>query len=144
VRACRYCGRELTGHGTRRACEAAECQKKKVAAYNRAYYQANREKQAERQRAYRQANREKQAERQRAYYQANREKLAERQRAYYQANREKLAERQRAYYQANREKLEPINYAQRECLSCGRQFKSFGRHNRICGACKTRQAAYGF
>jgi hypothetical protein len=129
VRACRYCGRELTGHGTRRACEAAECQKKKVAACNR---------------AYRQANQEKLAEQQRAYYQANREKVAERKRTYYQANQEKLAEQQRAYYQANREKLEPINYAQRECLSCGRQFKSFGRHNRICGACKTRQAAYGF
>ena len=44
------------------------------------------------------------AEYQRAYYEANREKIAEYQRAYYEANREKIAENQRAYREANREK----------------------------------------
>ena len=44
------------------------------------------------------------AEYQRAYYEANREKIAENQRAYREANREKIAEYQRAYYEANREK----------------------------------------
>ena len=44
------------------------------------------------------------AEYQRAYREANREKIAEYQRAYYEANREKIAENQRAYYEANREK----------------------------------------
>ena len=44
------------------------------------------------------------AEYQRAYYEANREKIAENQRAYYEANREKIAETQRAYREANREK----------------------------------------
>ena len=59
---------------------------------------------AEYQRAYREANREKIAENQRAYYEANREKIAENKRAYYEANREKIAEYQRAYREANREK----------------------------------------
>ena len=59
---------------------------------------------AEYQRAYREANREKIAENQRAYYEANREKISENKRAYYEANREKIAEYQRAYREANREK----------------------------------------
>ena len=44
------------------------------------------------------------AEYQRAYYEANREKIAENQRAYREANREKIAEAKRTYYEANREK----------------------------------------
>ena len=44
------------------------------------------------------------AEYQRAYYEANREKIAENKRAYYEANREKIAENKRAYREANREK----------------------------------------
>ena len=44
------------------------------------------------------------AEYQRAYYEANREKIAENQRAYREANREKIAEAKRTYYKANREK----------------------------------------
>ena len=41
---------------------------------------------------------------QKAYYEANREKLAAYQKAYYEANREKLAAQQKAYREANREK----------------------------------------
>lgn len=44
------------------------------------------------------------AEYQRAYYEANREKIAENKRAYREANREKIAEAKRAYREANREK----------------------------------------
>ena len=44
------------------------------------------------------------AEYQKAYREANREKVAEYQKAYYEANREKVAEYQKAYYEANREK----------------------------------------
>ena len=44
------------------------------------------------------------AEYQRAYYEANREKIVENQRAYREANREKIAEAKRTYYEANREK----------------------------------------
>ena len=45
------------------------------------------------------------AEYQKAYYEANREKVAEYQKAYYEANREKVAEYQKAYREANREQL---------------------------------------
>ena len=48
---------------------------------------------------------QKLAEYQKAYYEANREKLAEYQKAYYEANREKVAAQQKAYYEANREKI---------------------------------------
>ena len=41
------------------------------------------------------------AEYRRAYYEANREKIAEQKRAYYEANREKIAEYQRAYREEN-------------------------------------------
>ena len=57
-------------------------QKRKIAEYRRAYYEANREKIAENKRAYREANREKIAEYQRAYYEANREKWNAYQREY--------------------------------------------------------------
>jgi len=40
-----------------------------------------------------------------AYYQANREKLIALRATYYQANKEKIAVKKAAYYQANREKV---------------------------------------
>ena len=49
---------------------------KKLAAQQRAYYEANRDKVAAQQRAYREANRDKLAAQQRAYYEANRDKVA--------------------------------------------------------------------
>ena len=58
---------------------------------------------AEYQKAYREANREKVAAQKKAYYEANREKVAERQKAYREANREKVAAQQKAYREANRE-----------------------------------------
>ena len=67
----------------------------KAAAYQRAYYEANREKVAAYQRAYREANREKAAAYQRAYREANREKAAAYQRAYYESHKEQIMEAQR-------------------------------------------------
>ena len=55
-------------------------EKRKLAAQQRAYYEANREKVAAQQRAYREANREKLAAQKRAYREANREKVAAQQR----------------------------------------------------------------
>ncbi len=49
-------------------------EKRKVAEYQKAYYEANREKVAAQQKAYREANREKVAAQQKAYREANREK----------------------------------------------------------------------
>jgi hypothetical protein len=44
------------------------------------------------------------AEYQRAYREANRDSIAEKQRAYYEANRDSIAEYKRAYREANRDK----------------------------------------
>ena len=59
---------------------------------------------AAQQKAYREANREKLAAQRKAYYEANREKVAAQQKAYREANREKVAAQQKAYREANREK----------------------------------------
>ena len=45
------------------------------------------------------------AAQQRAYYEANREKAAARLRAYFEANREKVAAQQRAYYESHKEQI---------------------------------------
>ena len=65
---------------------------RKVATYQKAYYEANREKVAAQQKAYREANREKVAAYQKAYYEANREKGAAQQKA-----NQKYRERSRDY-----------------------------------------------
>ena len=78
-------------------------EKKKIAAKQRAYREANREEIAAKKRAYYEANREEIAAKQRAYREANREEIAAYQRAYYEANREKITARRRAYREAKRE-----------------------------------------
>ena len=50
------------------------------------------------------AEQKKLAAQQRAYYEANREKIAAQQRAYREANREKIAAQQRAYYESKKKK----------------------------------------
>ena len=52
----------------------------KVAAYQRAYYEANREKASAYQRAYYEANREKASAQKRAYYESHKEQIMEAQR----------------------------------------------------------------
>ena len=61
--------------------------KEEKAAYNRAYYEANKESYA----AYREANKEKRAVYFRAYYEANTEKKAAQYKVYREANKEKVA-----------------------------------------------------
>lgn len=56
--------------------EALPIEKRKVAASQKAWYEANREKVAASQKAYREANREKVAASKKAWYEANREKVA--------------------------------------------------------------------
>ena len=67
-------------------------EKKKVAASQKAYYEANRERLAASKKAYREANRERVAAYQKAYYEANREKVAASKRA---ARAKKKAEAER-------------------------------------------------
>ena len=45
------------------------------------------------------------AEYQRAYYEANKDSIAEKQRAYYEANKDSIAEYQRAYREANKDSI---------------------------------------
>ena len=72
-------------------------EKRRIAEYQRAYYEANRDSIAEYQRAYYEANRDSIAEKKRAYYEANRDSIAEKQRAYREANREKYNAYMRKY-----------------------------------------------
>ena len=69
--------------------DALPSSKQKVAAQQRAWYEANREKVAAQQRAYREANREKVAAQKRAYREANREKYNAYMREYYKKRRAK-------------------------------------------------------
>ena len=67
--------------------EYREADREAIAAYQRAYYKANREAILARRRKYREANWEAIADYQRAYYEANREAIAAYQREYRAANR---------------------------------------------------------
>ena len=94
--------------------EALPIEKRKVAASQKAYREANREKVAASQKAYREANREKVVASKKAWYEANREKVAASQKAWYEANREKVAASQKAWYEANREKVAASQKSYRE------------------------------
>lgn len=67
---------------------------KKIAARNKAYYEADKDKVAARNKAYYEANREKLVARNKAYRKANRDKVAAWQKAWHEANRDKLADKQ--------------------------------------------------
>ena len=91
-------------------------EKKRNAAYQKAYYEANRDKVAAAQKAYREANRDKIAAYQKAYYEANRDKVAAAKKAYREANRDKLAAAQRWIHDARVER----GYTQRDLARlCG-------------------------
>ena len=94
------------------SCKA--CQK----AYQKAYYEANREKRKASDKAYYEANRERRKASDKAYYEANRERIKASRRAYREANleavREKARARQKAYYEANGEKALARQKAYRE------------------------------
>jgi hypothetical protein len=87
-----------------------KAKKEKEAAYNKAYYEANKEKIA----AYYEANKEKKAAYRKAYKEANKEKLAAYDKAYREANKEKRVAYKKVYYQANKEKLAAYDKAYRE------------------------------
>ena len=77
---------------------------RKIAAYQAAYYEANKDKIAARNAAYREANKDKIAACNAAYYEANKDKIAARNAAYREANKDKIAAYQAAYREANKEK----------------------------------------
>jgi hypothetical protein len=68
-------------------------EKERKAAYNKAYYEANKEKIKTRNAAYKKANKEKIRETKKAYYEANKEKIKSQSVAHYAANKEMYLER---------------------------------------------------
>jgi len=83
--------------------------KEKKAAYNKAYnkiwYQKNRERKAATGKIWHQENKEKVSARNKIYQQENKEKIAAREKVYYQENKEKICARNKVYRQENKEKI---------------------------------------
>ena len=79
--------------------------KEEKAAYQKAYYEANKEKSKASMKAYYEANKEKKLAYMKAYQKANKEKK----KAYRKANKEKI----KAYREANREKMASFNARRR-------------------------------
>lgn len=81
----------------------------KQKAYNRKYYEANKEKIRLQHKAYHQTNKEaisiKRSSYRKAYYKANKESEKVRSKKYYEANKERCNLASKAYYQANKEKV---------------------------------------
>lgn len=82
-----------------------EEKRKRVAAMDKAYREANRLKILATKRAYYAANREKVLAKRKAYTEANREKELANRKAYREANREKVLAGKMAYREANLEKV---------------------------------------
>ena len=95
-----------------------KAKKEKEAAYNKAYYEANKEAKKEKQaaysKAYYEANKEKKAAYSKAYYEANKEKVAASGKTYRVANKEKIAAKDKAYRVANKEKILAYKEANKE------------------------------
>jgi hypothetical protein len=106
-----------------------KAKKEKEAAYNKAYYEANKEKIA----AYYEANKEKIAAYRKAYKEANKEKIAARDKAYKEANKEKIAAKDKAYRVANKEKILAYRVANKEKIA------AYGKAYRVVN--KEKQAA---
>ncbi len=81
--------------------EAMDPEKRKVAAWNKAYREANKDKVAAQKKAYREANKDKVAAQQKAWYEANKDKVAAQQKAYREANKDKVAAQQKAWREKN-------------------------------------------
>jgi hypothetical protein len=77
----------------------------KLKAYNKAYYEANREEVRAKHKAYKEANREELNAANKAYREVNREKLNACTKAWKEANREKVNAYSKAY------STDPLNYA---------------------------------
>ncbi len=109
--------------------EYNEHNREKIAAYKREYRVRNREKIAARQKEYYERNRELRAAYHREYYQRNREMIAACHREYYERNSEKKLAYHREYRKRNREKIAVYN---REYYECNREKKAaYQREHRV-------------
>ena len=82
-------------------------EKHKVAAQQKAWYEANRDKVAAQRKAWSEATRDKVAAQRKAYREANRDKVAAQRKAYREANRGKYNAYMREYMRRRRKKNEP-------------------------------------
>jgi len=99
-----------------------KCKEEAKKAYNKAYYEANKEKLKARNAAWYHANKEKAAAYRSSYYQANKEAIQAYEKAnkekrkvwratYYEANKEKRKVWNATYYEANKEKVKALRVA---------------------------------
>jgi len=74
-------------------------------AYQKAYYEANKEKKTAYNKAWHEANKEKAAARNKAWREANKEKKIAYSKAYYETNKEEIVASNKAWKQANPDKM---------------------------------------
>ena len=98
-----------------------EANKERIAAKNKAHYEANKEKIAERHKSYREANKEKIVDYFKAYREANKEKIVAYYEAHYEANKERISAKNKAYYEANKEKKAAYYEANKEKIAAYRK-----------------------
>jgi hypothetical protein len=91
-----------------------EANKEKIPAYKRAWREANKENVVASDRAYREANKEKVAATKKAYYEANKKKLNAYKTAWCKVNKERTAATNKAYREANKEKVAARDRAWKE------------------------------
>jgi len=91
-----------------------EANKENIKAYNKAYYEADKEKKKAASKAYREANPEKIKATRKAYEEANKEKIKVSKKAYREANKENIKDYSKAYYEKNKEKIKIELRAYRE------------------------------
>jgi len=79
--------------------------KEKIAAYNKAYREANKENLAAKNKVYYYANQERLLTQKKAYYEANKEELLAKQKDYKEVNKEAITAYHKDYREANKEEI---------------------------------------
>ncbi len=87
---------------------------KAVAAWQKAYREANKDRVAARQKAWYEANKDRVAAQKKAWYEANKDRVAAQQKAWYEANKDRVAARKKAWYEANKDRVAARKKAYRE------------------------------
>tara|TARA_Y100000004_G_scaffold79383_1_gene89241 strand:- start:43 stop:678 length:636 start_codon:yes stop_codon:yes gene_type:complete len=83
-------------------------------AYNKAWYEANKEKIKARIKAWYEANKEKRKAYSKAWCEANKDKVSAQKKAYYEANKDKVSAQKKAYYEANKDKIKAYREANKD------------------------------
>ena len=93
-------------------------------AYDKAYYEANKEQIKAKNKAYREANKEQIKDYNKAYREANKEQIKDYNKAYREANKEKIKAYKKAYREANKEQIKAYYEANKEkAENCSLKYK---------------------